>query len=93
MTDPKAVRRRSGDPRTAQPRLQPRGPGQRCQALQRIPHGGFHRADTGCHPQPQGVPRIHGIHAVSRDTHLDHAALLTSVSGLPDNGHIIDLIT
>ncbi len=30
--------------------------------------------------------RIDGIHAVSRDEHLDYAALLTSVSGLPING-------
>ncbi|WP_204358213.1 isocitrate lyase/phosphoenolpyruvate mutase family protein [Streptosporangium sp. 'caverna'] len=34
--------------------------------------------------------RIDGIHAVSRDTHLDHAALLTSVSGLPINGDFGD---
>jgi 2-methylisocitrate lyase-like PEP mutase family enzyme len=34
--------------------------------------------------------RIDGIHAVSRDTHLDHAALLTSVSGLPINGDFED---
>jgi 2-methylisocitrate lyase-like PEP mutase family enzyme len=34
--------------------------------------------------------RLDGIHAVSRDTHLDHAALLTSVSGLPINGDFED---
>ena len=34
--------------------------------------------------------RIDGVHAVSRDTHLDHAALLTSVSGLPINGDFED---
>src|SRR5690349_5339649 len=34
--------------------------------------------------------RIDGIHAVSRDEHLDHAALLTSVSGLPINGDFED---
>src|SRR3954454_16541143 len=34
--------------------------------------------------------RIDGIHAVSRDEHLDHAALLTCVSGLPINGDFED---
>jgi 2-methylisocitrate lyase-like PEP mutase family enzyme len=34
--------------------------------------------------------RIDGIHAVSREEHLDHAALLTSVSGLPVNGDFED---
>lgn len=34
--------------------------------------------------------RIDGVHAVARDTHLDHAALLTSVSGLPINGDFED---
>ncbi|MGW4788088.1 isocitrate lyase/PEP mutase family protein [Streptomyces sp. NPDC004230] len=34
--------------------------------------------------------RIDGIHAVSRDEHLDHAVLLTSVSGLPINGDFED---
>ncbi|GAB3393287.1 isocitrate lyase/phosphoenolpyruvate mutase family protein [Humibacter soli] len=34
--------------------------------------------------------RIDGIHAVSRETHLDHAALLTSASGLPINGDFED---
>ncbi|QRP42715.1 isocitrate lyase/phosphoenolpyruvate mutase family protein [Amycolatopsis sp. FDAARGOS 1241] len=34
--------------------------------------------------------RLDGIHAVSRDEHLDHAALLTSVSGLPINGDFED---
>jgi 2-methylisocitrate lyase-like PEP mutase family enzyme len=34
--------------------------------------------------------RIDGIHAISRDEHLDHAALLTSVSGLPINGDFED---
>ncbi len=34
--------------------------------------------------------RIDGTHAVSRDEHLDHAALLTSVSGLPINGDFED---
>ncbi|MEV0074749.1 MULTISPECIES: isocitrate lyase/phosphoenolpyruvate mutase family protein [unclassified Amycolatopsis] len=34
--------------------------------------------------------RLDGIHAISRDTHLDHAALLTSVSGLPINGDFED---
>src|ERR1700750_1492436 len=34
--------------------------------------------------------RIDGIHAVSRDTHLAHAGLLTSVSGLPINGDFED---
>jgi 2-methylisocitrate lyase-like PEP mutase family enzyme len=34
--------------------------------------------------------RIDGIHAVSRDEHLGHAAVLTSVSGLPINGDFED---
>ncbi|KUJ58406.1 Carboxyvinyl-carboxyphosphonate phosphorylmutase [Streptomyces sp. MBT84] len=34
--------------------------------------------------------RIDGIHAVSRDEHLDHAVLLASVSGLPINGDFED---
>lgn len=34
--------------------------------------------------------RIDGIHAISQETHLDHAALLTSVSGLPVNGDFED---
>lgn len=34
--------------------------------------------------------RLDGIHAVSRDEHLDHAAVLTSVSGLPINGDFED---
>jgi 2-methylisocitrate lyase-like PEP mutase family enzyme len=34
--------------------------------------------------------RIDGIHAVSRDEHLGHAALLTSASGLPINGDFED---
>jgi 2-methylisocitrate lyase-like PEP mutase family enzyme len=34
--------------------------------------------------------RLDGIHAVSRDKHLAHAALLTSVSGLPVNGDFED---
>ncbi|MEV4813558.1 hypothetical protein [Micromonospora avicenniae] len=29
------------------------------------------------------IHRIAGIHAISRDTHLDHAVPLTNVSGLP----------
>ncbi|RKN32393.1 isocitrate lyase/PEP mutase family protein [Micromonospora musae] len=33
---------------------------------------------------------LDGIHAISRGTHLDHAALLTSVSGLPINGDFED---
>ncbi|NJP95462.1 isocitrate lyase/phosphoenolpyruvate mutase family protein [Nonomuraea sp. FMUSA5-5] len=34
--------------------------------------------------------RLDGIHAVGRDEHLNHAALLTSVSGLPINGDFED---
>lgn len=34
--------------------------------------------------------RIDGVHAVSRDTYLDHAVLLMSVSGLPINGDFED---
>lgn len=34
--------------------------------------------------------RIDGTHAVSRDEHLNHAVLLTSVSGLPINGDFED---
>ncbi|QYN21252.1 isocitrate lyase/phosphoenolpyruvate mutase family protein [Amycolatopsis sp. DSM 110486] len=34
--------------------------------------------------------RLDGIHAVSRDKHVAHAALLTSVSGLPINGDFED---
>ncbi|MEV0159655.1 isocitrate lyase/PEP mutase family protein [Nonomuraea fuscirosea] len=34
--------------------------------------------------------RLDGVHAVSRDEHLDHAALLTSMSGLPINGDFED---
>src|SRR6185437_8306516 len=34
--------------------------------------------------------RLDGIRAVSRETHLDHAALLTSTSGLPINGDFED---
>ncbi|MEV6904800.1 isocitrate lyase/phosphoenolpyruvate mutase family protein [Amycolatopsis sp. NPDC051372] len=34
--------------------------------------------------------RLDGVHAISRDTHLDHAALLTSVSDLPINGDFED---
>jgi 2-methylisocitrate lyase-like PEP mutase family enzyme len=34
--------------------------------------------------------RLDGIHAVSRDAHLDYAVLLTSVSGLPINGDFED---
>lgn len=34
--------------------------------------------------------RLDGIHAVSRDEHLNHAAVLTSVSGLPVNGDFED---
>ncbi|WP_326836906.1 isocitrate lyase/phosphoenolpyruvate mutase family protein [Amycolatopsis rhabdoformis] len=34
--------------------------------------------------------RLDGIHAVTRDTHLAHAALLTSASGLPINGDFED---
>jgi 2-methylisocitrate lyase-like PEP mutase family enzyme len=34
--------------------------------------------------------RIDGVHAVARNTHLDHAALLASVSGLPVNGDFED---
>lgn len=34
--------------------------------------------------------RLDGIHAVSRDEHLDHAAILTSASGLPVNGDFED---
>jgi 2-methylisocitrate lyase-like PEP mutase family enzyme len=34
--------------------------------------------------------RLDGIHAVSRETHVDYAALLTSVSGLPINGDFED---
>jgi 2-methylisocitrate lyase-like PEP mutase family enzyme len=34
--------------------------------------------------------RVDGIHAISRDEHLDHAALLTSVSGLAINGDFED---
>jgi 2-methylisocitrate lyase-like PEP mutase family enzyme len=34
--------------------------------------------------------RLDGIHAVDRETHLGHAALLTSASGLPINGDFED---
>jgi 2-methylisocitrate lyase-like PEP mutase family enzyme len=34
--------------------------------------------------------RLDGIHAVSRETHVDYAALLTSASGLPINGDFED---
>jgi 2-methylisocitrate lyase-like PEP mutase family enzyme len=34
--------------------------------------------------------RLDGLHAVSRETHIDYAALLTSVSGLPINGDFED---
>lgn len=34
--------------------------------------------------------RLDGIHAVGREAHLDHAALLTSASGLPINGDFED---
>ena len=34
--------------------------------------------------------RIDGIHAISRDEHLDHDALPTSVSGVPINGDFED---
>ncbi|SDJ23937.1 2-Methylisocitrate lyase, PEP mutase family [Nonomuraea maritima] len=51
---------------------------------------GFKSVATSSAAFAATLGRIDGIHAVSRDTHLDHAALLTSVSGLPINGDFED---
>ena len=51
---------------------------------------GFRAIATSSAAFAATLGRLDGIHAVSRDTHLDHAALLTSVSGLPVNGDFED---
>jgi 2-methylisocitrate lyase-like PEP mutase family enzyme len=51
---------------------------------------GFRSIATSSAVLAATLGRIDGIHAVSRDEHLDHAALLTSVSGLPINGDFED---
>src|SRR5262245_59114991 len=51
---------------------------------------GFKSIATSSAALAATLGRIDGIHAVSRDEHLDHAALLTSVSGLPINGDFED---
>ncbi|MGV9803783.1 isocitrate lyase/PEP mutase family protein [Mycobacterium sp. NPDC003449] len=51
---------------------------------------GFESIATSSATLAAMLGRIDGIHAVSRDEHLDHAALLTSVSGLPVNGDFED---
>ncbi|MER5917597.1 isocitrate lyase/phosphoenolpyruvate mutase family protein [Streptomyces sp. NPDC001982] len=51
---------------------------------------GFKSIATSSAALASGLGRIDGTHAVSRDEHLDHAALLTSVSGLPVNGDFED---
>ncbi|WP_433559242.1 isocitrate lyase/PEP mutase family protein [Pseudonocardia xinjiangensis] len=51
---------------------------------------GFKSIATSSAALAATLGRIDGIHAVSRDAHLDHAALLTSVSGLPINGDFED---
>ena len=51
---------------------------------------GFKSVATSSAAFAATLGRLDGIHAVSRDTHLDHAVLLTSVSGLPVNGDFED---
>ena len=51
---------------------------------------GFKAVATSSAAFAATLGRLDGIHAVSRETHLDHAALLTSVSGLPVNGDFED---
>jgi 2-methylisocitrate lyase-like PEP mutase family enzyme len=51
---------------------------------------GFKSIATSSATLAATLGRIDGIHAVSRDEHLDHAALLTSSSGLPINGDFED---
>jgi 2-methylisocitrate lyase-like PEP mutase family enzyme len=51
---------------------------------------GFRSIATSSAVLAATLGRLDGIHAVSRDEHLNHAALLTSVSGLPTNGDFED---
>src|SRR6201990_3416617 len=51
---------------------------------------GFKSIATSSAALTATLGRIDGIHAISRDEHLDHAALLTSASGLPINGDFED---
>jgi 2-methylisocitrate lyase-like PEP mutase family enzyme len=51
---------------------------------------GFRSIATSSAVLAATLGRLDGIHAVSRDEHLGHAALLTSVSGLPINGDFED---
>ncbi|MFI5615211.1 isocitrate lyase/phosphoenolpyruvate mutase family protein [Amycolatopsis sp. NPDC051903] len=51
---------------------------------------GFNAIATSSAAFAATLGRLDGVHAVSRDEHLDHAALLTSVSGLPINGDFED---
>jgi 2-methylisocitrate lyase-like PEP mutase family enzyme len=51
---------------------------------------GFNSIATSSAVLAATLGRLDGIHAISRDEHLGHAALLTSVSGLPINGDFED---
>ncbi|MEV4571489.1 isocitrate lyase/phosphoenolpyruvate mutase family protein [Nonomuraea sp. NPDC049419] len=51
---------------------------------------GFRSIATSSAVLAATLGRLDGIHAVGRDEHLNHAALLTSVSGLPINGDFED---
>ena len=51
---------------------------------------GFKSVATSSAAFAATLGRVDGIHAVSREAHLDHAALLASASGLPVNGDFED---
>src|ERR1700742_2777198 len=51
---------------------------------------GFQALGTSSAALAFTLGRLDGRHAVSRDEHLAHAALLSSVSGLPVNGDFED---
>jgi 2-methylisocitrate lyase-like PEP mutase family enzyme len=51
---------------------------------------GFNSIATSSAAFAATLGRIDGIHALSRDEHLNHAALLTSLTGLPINGDFED---
>ncbi|MER7443512.1 isocitrate lyase/phosphoenolpyruvate mutase family protein [Micromonospora avicenniae] len=55
-----------------------------------LKEAGFKSIATSSAAFAATLGRLDGIHPISRDTHLDHAALLTSVSGLPINGDFED---
>ena len=51
---------------------------------------GFKSVATSSAAFAATLGRLDGIHAVGRDAHIDHAAMLTTVTGLPVNGDFED---